>query len=72
MFVLLERDPLAPFLVSIWSKMRAGDVEAAQAVFDTMCARLGLKYLAQPDVEKASEALDCAHAMFRAQAERVG
>ena len=34
MFTLLDRDPLAPFLVSIWSKIRMGDLEAASAVFN--------------------------------------
>jgi hypothetical protein len=70
MFVLLDRDPLAPFLVSIWSKVRVGDFEAAEAVFRTMIARGRGTYTIEPDVDKAGEAMDCALAMFRAQEAR--
>ena len=68
MFVLLDRDPIAPFLVSIWSKVRMGDPEAARAVFESMLASVAPRYCMHPDAEKASEAMDCALAMFRAQA----
>ena len=64
LFVLLARDPLAPFLVSIWSSLRNGDFEAAGAKFDAMLGKAALRYGAAPDVEKAGEALDCAFAMF--------
>ena len=64
LFILLARDPLAPFLVSIWSSIRNGDFEAAGVKFDTMCSRAGFRYAIEPDVGKASEALDCAMAMF--------
>ena len=65
MFVLLARDPLAPFLVSIWSKIRMGDLEAAGAVFTKMIYESTARYHAEPDVDKASEALDCSLAMFK-------
>jgi hypothetical protein len=64
MFVLLARDPLAPFLVSMWSKVRMGDLEAAGAVFTKMAYDVAARYHAAPDVDKASEAMDCALAMF--------
>jgi len=70
MFVLLDRDPLAPFLVSIWSSVRIGDPEAARAKFEAMLQKFALRYMAEPDVDKASEALDCAMLMFHAQEER--
>jgi hypothetical protein len=69
-FTLVDRDPLAPFLVSIWSKLRIGDPIAARAVFDTMCAKVGWRYIAEPDADKASDALAIALAMFRAQEAR--
>lgn len=72
MFVLLDRDPLAPFLVSIWSKMRMGDFEAARVVFEAMIERRGGRYLISPDVDKASEAMGYSMAMFRAQEARQG
>lgn len=64
LFTLLARDPLAPFLVSIWSSVRCGDLEAAETKFATMLQRVGPRYCVQPDTEKASEALDCAMEMF--------
>lgn len=64
MFVLLARDPLAAFLVSIWSKVRYGDVEAASAVFMKMLHTAGVQYALEPDTAKASEAIECAMAMF--------
>lgn len=72
MFVLLARDPLAGFLVSIWSKVRYGDWEAAHAVFDAMLSRAGPPYIAEPDVDKAGEAIDCAMSMFAWRAENDG
>jgi hypothetical protein len=71
MFVLLDRDPIAPFLVSIWASVRMGDAEAARVKFETLLTRVAVRYCAEPDVEKASEALDCALEMFRAQHERA-
>ena len=62
--MLLARDPLAPFLVSIWSSLRNGDFEAANVKFDAMLGRAALQYGPAPDVDKANEALDCAFAMF--------
>jgi hypothetical protein len=63
-FVLLGRDRLAGHIVSIWSKIRYGDSEAAQAVFlDMVCKHAGY-YLVNPDLDRASEAMDCSVAMF--------
>jgi hypothetical protein len=64
MFVLLARDPLAGHLVSIWSKMRYGDMEAAKTVFFDMVLKHGERYMIEPDVPKAEEAMDCSLAMF--------
>jgi hypothetical protein len=64
MFVLLGRDPLAPFLMSMWSKVRMGDLEAAGAVFTKMASEIAPRYHIAPDVDKANEALDCSFAMF--------
>lgn len=64
MFVLLGRDPLAGHLVSIWSKMRYGDLDAAHAVFRDMVNKHIAHYAAKPDVEKAQEAMNCSLAMF--------
>ena len=64
MFVLLGRDRLAPFLVSIWSKIRMGDLEAAGVVFTKMAFEVAPLYQAAPDVDKAGEALNCSLAMF--------
>lgn len=64
MFVLLARDPLAGHLVSIWSKLRYGDGEAACEVFRHLLANHGLRYAIDPDTDKAAEAIDCAMAMF--------
>ena len=64
MFVLLARDRLAPFLTSIWSKIRAGDFEAASVVFDKMVREVGPRYAIEPDMDKSGEAIECALAMF--------
>lgn len=63
-FTLLASDPLAPFLVSIWSSLRYGDLAAADVKFGAMLERAAGHYVVEPDVERASEALDCAMAMF--------
>ncbi len=63
-FTLLARDPLAPFLVSIWSSLRYGDVEAAGVKFNAMIDRAAIRYLMEPDHERASAAMDCMIAMF--------
>lgn len=67
MFVLLARDPIAPFLVSIWSSVRNGDFEAANVKFAALINRVGPRYAVRPDIDKASEAIDCAMEMFRYQ-----
>jgi hypothetical protein len=64
MFVLLARDRLAGHLVSLWSKMRYGDLEAAHAVYRDMVTKHGEFYVGEPDVPKAEEAMDCSLAMF--------
>lgn len=72
MFILLARDPLAAHLVSIWSKVRMGDMEAASAVFVNMLQRNGAAYGLAPDVDKAREAMDCAASMFAWRKQRAG
>ena len=59
MFVLLGRDRLAGHLVSIWSKVRMGDMEAASAVFLDMMHKHAGAYGMEPDVAKAIEAMEC-------------
>lgn len=71
MFVLLGRDPMAAHLVSIWSKLRYGDHEAAFTVFMSL-RKLVDEDLGYPrdyanDVEKAQEAMECSLAMFEWQ-----
>lgn len=63
-FTLLARDPLAGFLISIWSSVRFGDFEAAGVKFEAMLERVGVDYAIAPDVGSASEAIECAMAMF--------
>lgn len=63
-FTLLARDPLAGFLVSIWSSMRMADQEAAEAKFRTMIKRVLPAYWLAPDVDAGNEAIDCAMKMF--------
>ncbi len=65
MFVLLGRDRLASHLVSIWSKVRMGDIEAASAVFLDMLRKHAAAYGIEPDVPKAIEAMECSLAMFK-------
>lgn len=72
MFVLLARDPIAPFLVSIWSSIRMDDIEAAQVKFNKMIKQCGGKYGRQKDVPKACEALDVMFEMFNYQAKQKG
>lgn len=70
MFVLLGRDRLAAHLVSIWSKIRMGDVEAASAVFMDMLQKHAVAYGMEPDIDKAAEAIECSAAMFNFRAAR--
>ena len=67
MFVLLGRDPLAAHLVSLWSKIRMGDMAAASAVFLHMMHEHGIAYSVEPDIDKAAEAMDCSLAMFKSR-----
>lgn len=72
-FTLLARDPLAGFLVSIWSSLRLGaDIEGAQAKFRKMAEAAASRYWTDPDVDKAAEALDCALEMFRWREDNEG
>ena len=64
MFTLLARDRLAAHLVSIWAKLRYGDGEAAQAVFDDLMLKHAMHYAIAPDIPKAQEATECAINMF--------
>lgn len=64
-FTLIGRDRLAGHLVSLWSKVRNGDPEAANAVFNDMMLKHSVGYCRNPDVEAASEAMECSIAMFR-------
>ena len=63
-FTLRARDPLAGYLVSIWSSMRMADDEAAAVKFKTMLKRVAPAYWIAPDVDAAGEAIECAMAMF--------
>lgn len=64
LFVLLARDPLAPFLVSMWAAIRMGDYEKLATVFTKMSDTYLERYAIYPDVDKASEAMECAQNMF--------
>lgn len=66
-FTLLGRDPLAPFLVSIWSSLRYGDPQAARVKFEKLLSTFAMPYAYSPDVTRASRALDVAMSMFRYQ-----
>ena len=72
LFTLLARDPLAGFLVSIWSSMRFGDVKVAQVKFRTMLDRIGPDYWVSPDVVKGGEAIEIAMAMFAWRVANLG
>lgn len=64
MFVLLARDPLAPFLTQIWAMLRAGNRNEASATFKKLIAApQSAVYVLNPEPEKAIEASDCALAM---------
>ena len=70
LFVLLGRDRLAAHLVSIWSKVRMGDIEAASEVFLDMLHKHAVAYGTEPDVAKATEAMDVSLQMFKFRALR--
>lgn len=66
LFGLLARDALAAHMVSIWSKLRMGDHEAARVVFNHLleqATQAGYPR-AGDDVDKAIEAMDCSMSMF--------
>lgn len=69
-FVLLGRDPQAAHLVSIWSKIRAADIDAARAVFEHLLTQslFNPNFPDYPregttDMEKSAEAMACSAAM---------
>lgn len=72
MFVLLGRDPLAPFLVSIWAAVRMADWEKAGVVLDAMIGRAGGQFGLAPDIDKGVEAMDCSVDMFGWRAAHEG
>lgn len=65
-FTMLGRDPQGAHLVSIWSKLRMGDIEAARVVFEHLIAlTIASGYPRDSDdVDKAIEAMDCSMSMF--------
>lgn len=65
MFTLLGRDPQAAHLVSVWSKIRMGDHEAARRVFEHLLS-VAPNYPREgtTDADKAIEAMDCSLRMF--------
>ena len=63
LFVLLARDRLAPFLTAIWAKVRAGQPDAAAAMFYKMLGEVAPRYVMKPDKPQAGEAIDVALAM---------
>ena len=63
MFILLARDPVAPYLVRIWASIRKGDALNAVQHFAAMSGLLS-KYQANPtSLEKLQEAVDCSENM---------
>jgi|SRR5882672_7618846 len=70
LFTLLGRDRLAGHLVSIWSKVKMGDMEAVGVVFLDMLHKHAVAYGMEPDVERADEAMQCALEMFRFREKR--
>lgn len=71
LFILLARDPTAAHLVSIWSKLRVGDFEAAAGVYKNLVMKMlrreemgETEDYSEKDVEKSEEAMKCSLAMF--------
>lgn len=71
MFVLLARDPLAPQLVRIWAKMRAGRLSALTDMFMLISAAREQNYAARPNAAKVTEAEVCASDMERWREARI-
>jgi hypothetical protein len=65
MFVLLGRDPLAPFLTQIWAMIRAGNRDEARRTFNELIiGPQSSVYVLNPEDAKALEANDCAQNML--------
>lgn len=66
LFTLLARDPIAPYLVRIWTWLRSGDVGTAMVELQRANQLAEAKQLAACDSpEKLVEALRCADEMER-------
>lgn len=65
MFVLLARDPRAPFLVDLWGHMQSGDIFGAIEVLHNAAQHPDVFATVTSDVDrkKASEAYSCAENM---------
>ena len=64
MFILLARDPLAPFLVALWVYFRSGDPLKALNMFNHMVQNQALNYTFKRTSEaKLDEANKCAEDM---------
>lgn len=73
MFVLLGRDPLAPFLTQIWAMIRAGHREEASRTFKEMIVGpQSSVYVLHPEDNKALEASNCAQNMMTWRKENDG
>lgn len=72
-FLLLARDPLAPWLVAIWASIRLGDFKSASANYQRMFDGGLLDfYKRNPDAAKAIEAMDVAQRMREWRGANVG
>lgn len=72
-FVLLARDPLAPWLVAIWASVRVGNVAAALDNFRMMASEDLLKhYRDNPDVAKSREAMNVVQQMMDWRQANIG
>lgn len=72
-FVLLARDPLAPWLVAIWASVRVGNVAAALDNFRMMASEDLLSfYRANPDVAKSREAMSVVQQMMDWRQANIG
>lgn len=66
MFILLGRDPLAPYLTQIWAMIRAGDRQGARRVFHELIIdpKSG-RFVTEPDADKAVNAAICSSEMMQ-------
>lgn len=69
MFILLARDPIAPYLVTLWANVNAGDIFSAYETLQEMI-RTHVSFVVHNDGTKTNnnkkmeEALECADAMI--------